>query len=104
LFLEINLFGSLKSCELDESDLVLLASRSLGSTTVVLWFAGLARDTTGVEIFRAFAQGMDPQERKAIYSAMARVLAAIHSIDGDAIGLSEYGRSENYCQRQVRGF
>lgn len=45
--------------------------------------------------------GMDPKERKAIYAAMARVLAAIHSADVGAIGLSKYGRLENYCKRQV---
>ena len=46
-------------------------------------------------------QGMDPKERGAIYRAMARVLAAIHLADVDAIGLSRYGRRENYCKRQV---
>jgi acyl-CoA dehydrogenase len=45
--------------------------------------------------------GVDPKERRAIYGAMARVLAAIHFADVDAIGLSRYGRKENYCKRQV---
>ncbi|KAG0609553.1 hypothetical protein M758_8G193400 [Ceratodon purpureus] len=45
--------------------------------------------------------GMDPKERRAIYGAMARVLAAIHLADVDATGLSRYGRKENYCKRQV---
>ncbi|XP_024401951.1 probable acyl-CoA dehydrogenase IBR3 isoform X2 [Physcomitrium patens] len=45
--------------------------------------------------------GMDPKERRAIYGEMARVLAAIHAADVDAIGLSRYGRKDNYCKRQV---
>ncbi|XP_024360890.1 probable acyl-CoA dehydrogenase IBR3 isoform X2 [Physcomitrium patens] len=44
---------------------------------------------------------VDPKERRAIYVAMARVLAAIHSVDVDAIGLGQYGRKENYCKRQI---
>ena len=47
---------------------------------------------------------MDPKERRAIYGAMAKVLAAIHLADVDAIGLSRYGRKENYCKRQVWDF
>lgn len=47
---------------------------------------------------------MDPKERRAIYVAMARVLAAIHSVNVDAIGLGQYGRKENYCKRQVCDF
>lgn len=47
---------------------------------------------------------MDPKERRAIYQAMATTLAAIHLADVDAIGLSGYGRRENYCKRQVGNF
>lgn len=53
-------------------------------------------------IFGGYAQGMDSKGRRAIYGAMAEVLAAIHLADVDAIGLSRYGRKENYCKRQVR--
>ncbi|CAM6101576.1 unnamed protein product [Calypogeia fissa] len=44
---------------------------------------------------------VDPQERTLIYKAMANALAAIHAVDVDAVGLSQYGRRENYCKRQV---
>ncbi|WCJ23452.1 acyl-CoA dehydrogenase-related [Euphorbia peplus] len=45
--------------------------------------------------------GVAPRSRKAIYSETARVLAALHSANVDAIGLGKYGRRENYCRRQV---
>ncbi|GMG88409.1 phosphotransferase [Biformimicrobium ophioploci] len=45
--------------------------------------------------------GVDPAQRAAIYSEMNRVLAALHSIDIEAAGLSDYGRPGNYFERQV---
>ena len=41
------------------------------------------------------------EERAAIYDEMNRVLAALHSIDIDAVGLSDYGKPGNYFERQV---
>jgi aminoglycoside phosphotransferase (APT) family kinase protein len=35
-----------------------------------------------------------------MYDEMSRVLAAIHSVDLDAVGLADYGRPGNYFQRQ----
>lgn len=43
-----------------------------------------------------------PAERRAIYDEMARVLAAMHTVDLDAVGLSDYGRPGNYFERQIR--
>ena len=40
-------------------------------------------------------------ERGEIYAEMARVLAALHSVDIDAVGLSDYGRPGNYYERQI---
>lgn len=44
---------------------------------------------------------LDADERHAIYDELARVLAAIHKVDLDAVGLSDYGRSDAYVARQV---
>ncbi len=44
---------------------------------------------------------LEPAERAAIYEELARVLAAIHSVDLDATGLSDYGRPDAYVARQV---
>jgi aminoglycoside phosphotransferase (APT) family kinase protein len=43
-----------------------------------------------------------PEERGAIYDELARVLAAIHSVDLEATGLSDYGRPDAYVERQVK--
>lgn len=42
-----------------------------------------------------------PATRTAIYTEMNRVLAALHSVDIDAVGLSDYGRPGNYFERQI---
>ncbi|NOZ43065.1 MAG: phosphotransferase, partial [Alphaproteobacteria bacterium] len=44
---------------------------------------------------------VDMSERTAIYHEMNRVLAAIHSVDFAAQGLSDYGRPGNYFARQI---
>ena len=40
-------------------------------------------------------------ERTAIYDEMNRVLAALHSVSVDAVGLSDYGKPGNYYARQI---
>ncbi|WP_204115236.1 phosphotransferase family protein [Shimia biformata] len=40
-------------------------------------------------------------ERWAIINEMGRVLAAIHDVDIDAVGLSDYGPEGNYYRRQI---
>ena len=45
--------------------------------------------------------GMTPAERAAIYDEMNRVLAELHSVDFEAVGLGDYGRPGNYFERQI---
>lgn len=45
--------------------------------------------------------GMEPDERTAIYQELVRVMAALHSVDPDAVGLGDYGRPTGYMERQV---
>ena len=40
------------------------------------------------------------QQRAKMYDEMSRVMAAIHSVDLEKVGLSDYGRPGNYFQRQ----
>ena len=40
-------------------------------------------------------------EREEVYREMNRVIAALHQIDPDAVGLSDYGRREGFIARQV---
>lgn len=41
------------------------------------------------------------EERTEAYEQMSKVLAAIHSVDIDAVGLSDYGKPGNYFERQL---
>ncbi len=43
----------------------------------------------------------DPAERAAVYDDMNAVLARLHSFDPATIGLSDFGKGENYVARQV---
>lgn len=42
-----------------------------------------------------------PERRRQTYEAMVDTLAALHRIDPDAVGLSDYGKPGNYFGRQV---
>jgi aminoglycoside phosphotransferase (APT) family kinase protein len=53
----------------------------------VLWDQGLA--------------GMPNAERTAIYDEMNRVIAALHNVDYQAIGLGDFGKPGNYFARQI---
>ncbi len=44
---------------------------------------------------------LDNGSRAAIFDEMNRVLAALHSVDVDAVGLSDFGSPGNYFERQV---
>jgi aminoglycoside phosphotransferase (APT) family kinase protein len=45
--------------------------------------------------------GLSTAERRAIYFEMIRVLAALHSVDYEALGLSDFGKPGNYFARQI---
>jgi aminoglycoside phosphotransferase (APT) family kinase protein len=45
--------------------------------------------------------GMSPTERAAIYDEMNRVIALLHTVDYEAIGLGTYGKPGNYFARQI---
>jgi aminoglycoside phosphotransferase (APT) family kinase protein len=42
-----------------------------------------------------------PDSRRALYHAMIDTMADLHLTDPVAIGLADYGRSEDYCARQI---
>ncbi len=44
---------------------------------------------------------VDNAERSAIYDAMNQTMAALHNVNVDAVGLSDFGRSGNYFERQL---
>lgn len=43
----------------------------------------------------------DPDERAAIYDDLNATIAALHSFDIDALGLSDFGKKGNYFARQI---
>lgn len=45
--------------------------------------------------------GMSRTERGAIYDEMNRVIAALHAVDYNAVGLAGYGKPDKYLERQV---
>ena len=45
--------------------------------------------------------GLSNAERAAIYDEMNRVIAALHTVDVAAAGLSDYGKPGNYFERQI---
>jgi aminoglycoside phosphotransferase (APT) family kinase protein len=55
----------------------------------------------GRVIWEPHLPGATPAERAATYDATNATLARLHSFDPDALGISDFGRGENYVARQV---
>ena len=45
--------------------------------------------------------GMEAAERSAIYDEINRVIAELHKVDFNALGLADYGKPGNYFNRQI---
>ena len=45
--------------------------------------------------------GFEPKERAALFAELNRVIAALHQVDYQAVGLETYGKPGNYLERQV---
>lgn len=45
--------------------------------------------------------GLAPAERRAIYESMSDVLARLHTVDWQGMGLADFGRPGNYFARQI---
>jgi aminoglycoside phosphotransferase (APT) family kinase protein len=59
-------------------------------------------DHVAGRVFRgALLPGHDPDDRRAIYHAMADTLAALHRVDFRALGLDDFGKSGSYMARQI---
>jgi aminoglycoside phosphotransferase (APT) family kinase protein len=44
---------------------------------------------------------LSPPERRGIYMEMNRVLAALHTLPPESVGLSDFGKPGNYFERQI---
>jgi aminoglycoside phosphotransferase (APT) family kinase protein len=67
----------------------------IGTAFYVMGFAD------GRVIWEPDMPGATPAERAATYDAMNATLARLHAFDPPTIGLSDFGRGENYVARQV---
>jgi aminoglycoside phosphotransferase (APT) family kinase protein len=45
--------------------------------------------------------GLAPAERRELYASLVGTLAALHRVDWRAVGLSDFGRPDNYAGRQI---
>src|ERR1700733_5650106 len=45
--------------------------------------------------------GIDPSERRALYDAMNEMLAKLHSVNWQDLGLADFGKKEAYIARQI---
>lgn len=45
--------------------------------------------------------GVTPEDRRAMYLDMARVLARLHAVRPDDVGLADFGKPGNYFARQI---
>ena len=52
-------------------------------------------------LFDPAVPGVDNDHRAAMYDDMNRVLAALHSVDHEAVGLGEFGKPGSYFARQL---
>jgi aminoglycoside phosphotransferase (APT) family kinase protein len=59
---------------------------------------------TGIHVVDEFPPGYadEPAKRRAVGDSLIDVLADLHTVDYDAVGLSEFGRPEGFAARQVR--
>ncbi|MBT7667730.1 MAG: phosphotransferase family protein [Rhodospirillaceae bacterium] len=48
-----------------------------------------------------FAPAFSPEDRSAVYDHLLEVLAALHAVDYEAVGLGDFGRPGNYYTRQI---
>jgi aminoglycoside phosphotransferase (APT) family kinase protein len=67
----------------------------IGTTFYIMSYMG------GRNFWDPTLPGAAPSERAALYDAMNRIMAALHSLDFAALGLSDYGRAGSYFARQI---
>jgi aminoglycoside phosphotransferase (APT) family kinase protein len=67
----------------------------IGTSFFVMDFAA------GRSLWDPALPGMEPGERGALYDAMNRVIAALHSVDVAAVGLADFGKPGDYFARQI---
>jgi aminoglycoside phosphotransferase (APT) family kinase protein len=76
--------------------------RALCEDEAVIGTSFYVMDFLEGRIFRdARLPGLAPAERTAIYDELNDVLARLHAISPEAVGLGDYGRPGNFFERQI---
>ncbi|SOE98822.1 Predicted kinase, aminoglycoside phosphotransferase (APT) family [Burkholderia sp. OK233] len=55
----------------------------------------------GRVLWESSLPGMGRSERRSIFNELGRVMAELHSVDVDAAGLRDFGKTGNYFDRQI---
>ncbi len=87
---------------LGQTDVPVPIMRALCEDDSVVGTAFYVMDFLEGRIFRdPLIPGVTREERAAIYDEMNAVMARLHSVDYEAIGLGDFGRPGNYFERQI---
>ncbi len=95
---EFRVQGALASTEVPVAQMHLLCEDDgvIGSSFYVM------QHVPGRIFFDPRLDAVPKAERRGYFDEMCRVLAALHSVDLEAVGLSDYGPPGNYIARQTR--
>lgn len=87
---------------LRDSGVPMIPTRHLCEDPSVIGTNFYLMDFAQGRIFRDPAlPGLTPDQRTAIYAAMAKVMAQLHAVDWRAVGLETFGKPSGYLARQI---
>ena len=87
---------------LNQTDVPVPTMRALCTDETVIGTEFYVMDFLEGRIFRnPLLPDVSPADRAAIYDNMNDVMARLHKVDFEAIGLGDYGRPGNYYDRQI---
>jgi aminoglycoside phosphotransferase (APT) family kinase protein len=87
---------------LHRSDVPVAKMRALCEDESVIGRAFYVMDfVDGRVLWEPQLPGMLASERAAIFDELNRVIAALHRVDFEAVGLSDYGKHDGYLARQI---
>lgn len=95
---EFRVMGALADSDVPVPEMVHLASDDASPYGRAFFIMGF---TPGRIFWDPALPELDPSERGAIYDAMCDVLADLHDVDVNAVGLSDFGKPGDYFARQT---
>lgn len=87
---------------LAQTDVPVPAMRVLCEDPAVIGIPFYVMDyVAGRILTRPHLPGVPREQRRLIYTEMARTLARLHGVDHEAVGLGDFGRPGGYIARQI---